>query len=264
MAELRDEEIDLGEAALALAALDRPAAELDSYRAHLRSLADDARQYADATAPTAEQRQKALNGTILDKHGYGGDSQTYDDLQNANLMRVIDRRRGLPVALGILYIATARAVGWEACGLNFPGHFLVRLDAAGERLIVDPFHDGRRRDAADLRDLLKLGAGLDAELEPQHYEAMPHREVLIRLQNNIKVRLVHRADFAGAERVVESMLLFAPDNPPLLRDLGVLRARQGRLVDAIDALEHYASVVEEADARQEAARLILRLRGQLN
>ncbi len=36
------------------------------------------------------------------EHRYHGDTLTCHDLQNANPMRVIDRRKGLPVALGIL------------------------------------------------------------------------------------------------------------------------------------------------------------------
>ena len=42
---------------------------------------------------------------------YRGDEETYDDLDNANLMRVIERRKGLPVALGILYLYAARSQG---------------------------------------------------------------------------------------------------------------------------------------------------------
>jgi len=56
----------------------------------------------------------ALTQVMAEEHGYGGDRQHYDDLQNANLIRVIDRRRGLPVALGILYLHAARAQGWRA------------------------------------------------------------------------------------------------------------------------------------------------------
>ena len=87
-------------------------------------------------------RARALNEIILLKYGYCGDELTYDDLQNANLMRVIDRRKGLPVVLGILFIDAARAQGWEAAGLAFPGHFLIRLAERAERLILDPFHGG--------------------------------------------------------------------------------------------------------------------------
>ena len=57
-------------------------------------------------------------------------------------MAVIDRRRGLPVALGILYLHAARAGGLEACGLNTPSHFLLRISLKGQHALIDPFNGG--------------------------------------------------------------------------------------------------------------------------
>src|SRR6266478_5889566 len=141
------------EAALALAAFERPRVDLGRYRDHLRLIARDVGQHPDAGGDLAA-RARALNEIILLKYGYSGDALTYDDLQNANLIRVVDRRKGLPVALGILYIHAARAQGWDAAGLAFPGHFLVRLADGADRVIVDPFHGGATCGAAQLRDLL--------------------------------------------------------------------------------------------------------------
>ena len=52
---------------------------------------------------------KSLCDVIYTQHGYHGDLVSYDDTQNANLMGVIDRRKGLPVALGILVVHAARS-----------------------------------------------------------------------------------------------------------------------------------------------------------
>src|SRR3954470_12173401 len=143
--------LPIGEAALALASFERPRVGLSRYRQHLAGLARDVGRHAGATGDLAA-RAHALNEIILLKHGYSGDELTYDDLQNANLMRVVDRRKGLPVALGILYLHAARAQGWDSVGLAFPGHFLIRLGAGPERLIIDPFHGGRICEAASLRE----------------------------------------------------------------------------------------------------------------
>jgi regulator of sirC expression with transglutaminase-like and TPR domain len=136
--------------------------------------------------PDIEARVGALIQVIADDLGYRGDELTYDDLQNANLMRVIDRRKGLPVALGILYIHAARAQGWQAHGLNFPAHFLIAVEIAGQRAILDPFRGQRIGGAGALRGLLKSMLGEDAELSPAHSATLPNRAVLLRLQNNIK------------------------------------------------------------------------------
>src|SRR5262249_18847230 len=131
--------LPIAEAALALASFERPRVGPARYREHLRVLARDVAQHAGAAGNLAA-RARALSEIILLKHGYSGDELTYDDLQNANLMRVVDRRKGLPVALGILYLHAARAQGWDSVGLGFPGHFLIRLSDGADRLTLNPFH----------------------------------------------------------------------------------------------------------------------------
>ena len=88
---------DIAEAALLLASLERPQVSLDRYRAHLADL-DTAVAARGRGTRSAAGQAAALVAVIRDAEGYCGDDLTYDDLQNANLMRVIDRRKGLPVA----------------------------------------------------------------------------------------------------------------------------------------------------------------------
>src|ERR1700730_17789981 len=177
--------LPIAEAAPALASFERPRAAPTRSREPLHLLARDARGHPGPAGDIAE-RARALNEIVLLKYGYSGDALTYDDLQNANLMRVVDRRKGLPVALGILYMHAGRAQGWETVGLAFPGHFLVRLSDGPERLILDPFHGGRICTAAELRELLKATAGTGSELQTEPYTTVSDRAVLLRLQNNLK------------------------------------------------------------------------------
>ena len=255
--------IALGEAALALAARDRPHVDTARYRHHLALLARDVGRAGAATRGVGECAA-ALNEVIFGAYGYAGDTLTYDDLQNANLMRVIDRRKGLPVALGILYIATSRAQGWNAFGLGFPGHFLVRLDHEGERLIIDPFNAGAIRSTAELREMLKASAGTAAELDPEHYAPVGDRQVLLRLQNNIKLRLVQNQQLDKALAVVEGMLLFAPDHAALWREAGLLHAHLDNYRAAIAALEEFLRRDRGEAARHSTAALLQRLKARLN
>src|SRR5262249_15128864 len=123
-------ELPIAEAALALASFERRRVDFARYRQHLQQIAREVAEHPGAAGGLAG-RASALNEIILLKNAYAGDELTYDDVQNANLMRVIDRRKGLPVVLGILFIDIARSQGWEAAGLAFPGHFLIRLAEHG-------------------------------------------------------------------------------------------------------------------------------------
>jgi regulator of sirC expression with transglutaminase-like and TPR domain len=263
LGEINSPLLPIADAALALASFDRPRVGLARYTRHLRTLAQDVGRRA-GSATTLEARANALNEIMILKHGYAGDELTYDDLQNANLMRVIDRRRGLPVALGILYLDIARAQGWDAVGLGFPGHFLIRLADDGGRLILDPFHGGRVLDASALRELLKAIAGQEVELAPEHYAPVPDREVLLRLQNNLKSRLLQAQRPDEAVRVIETMRLLAPDLAELSREAGVIHAQLGNMKAAVRSIEEFIAQAPDGSARHEAAVVLQQLKAKLN
>jgi regulator of sirC expression with transglutaminase-like and TPR domain len=244
---------DIAEAALALAALDRPQVALDRYRLHLADI-----------ARTVAGRAKMLATVLHRQEGYRGDADTYDDLQNANLMRVIDRRRGLPVALGILYLHAARAQGWRAHGLAFPGHFLIALDAGTGRTVLDPFSGKPVDGASALRALLKSVVGAGAELTPDCYTILDDRRVLLRLLNNIKTRVAAQGQFRKAVAVTERMLLIVPEETSLYRELGVFHAEAGNLKAAIAALDTFVATTSDEEGRHIAAALAQKIAARLN
>lgn len=258
-------DIPLAETALLLGSLDldRSEAAIADCRAILDALTDD----LAALAPKADdlaRRAEALTSVLALGHGFTGDRETYDDLANANLIAVLERKRGLPVALAILYIHAARAVGWEVEGLNFPGRFLIRLGAPDGRAVLDPFDDGMVREASSLRELLKQSAGSTAELAPEHFAAVDDRDILLRLQNNIKVRLLQADRIAEALVIIERMQLIAPSEPMLWLEAGGYHARLGNLRAAIQAAERCGGLASDEGMRQRAASLLQELKGRLN
>jgi regulator of sirC expression with transglutaminase-like and TPR domain len=255
--------LPVAEAALALASFERPRVKLARYLQHLKAIARDVGRHAGASGDL-RARAQALNEIILLKYGYSGDDLTYDDLQNANLMRVVDRRKGLPVALGILYLHGARAQGWDSVGLGFPGHFLIRLAEGPDRLILDPFHGGRVCGAAELRELLKAMAGEEVELSPEHYAPVSDSDVLLRLQNNLKSRLLQAGRYDRALRVVDTMLMLSPDNIELWQESGLLHARQGNIRAAMNAFQEFVARAPVGTARHQAAALLQQLKAKLN
>jgi len=254
-------EPDLFEAALRLGRCDHPDIDLAPYRAHLDQLAREARA---SRADTATERLEALVETLAGRHGYAGDAAHYDDLANANLIDVVDRRRGLPVALGILYIGTARAAGWRMEGLAFPHHFLARIEGGQERAILDPFAGQAIADAAGLRSILRRLGGETAELKPAHTRPASDRAILLRLINNQRTRLLSAGNNEAALAVVERMLWLAPADPGLVAEAAEIEVGLGRLGGAIRRLERLSGQVADATLQQRIAADIKRLRTRLN
>ena len=261
-----DGAIDLFESALVLAAADRPGARLKPYRRHMERIISEVRTYVGGTEPTVPLglRIEGLVQVIVKRYGYGGTDEVFDDLDAVNMMRVIDSRSGMPIAIGILFMQTARTLGWDITGLNFPGRFLVRLETDAERRILDPFAGGSVVEPRDMRDMFKAIAGNHVELRPEHYRDMGNRDILLRLQGNIKIRLLREERFDDALETLETMLLFAPDKAELWRETGFLHARLDQIKDAVRALEEYLRRCGADEARYNTSMLLQELRVRLN
>jgi regulator of sirC expression with transglutaminase-like and TPR domain len=259
-----DKALELAEAALLLGALDRPSVDLAPSREHLVQLSRAVRESIGERARRLESRVQCINDVLYRRFGYSGDTTSYDDPDNASLLRVIDRRMGLPVSLGIIYIHVARAQGWAIAGLAFPGHFLVRLDLEAGRMIIDPFHNGQPLEAGHLRDLLKQFQGAGAELEPRHYAAVSDREILLRLQNNLKTRALQSSDPERAAAILQRMTLIAPAAAGAWRELGLVEAHNGNIRRAVNALETFLTLSPGGREAEKTVALLKRLKGSLN
>ena len=231
--------IDLLDAALTLSTLQRgEAIDVAPLLQHVGAIVAD---LADLVHRRGAQPER-LAEVIASAYGYRGDNETYDDLQNADFARVLERRKGLPVALSILYLHVARAQGWDAEGLAFPGHFLIRVEMDGGRHVLDPFNDGLVCDAREMRSLLQRVLGPQADLSPEHFDPVPDRDVLLRLENNVRLRLAKREDWAGAAQSLDRMLAIAPDRAELLFEAGQINARLDKRRAAIAAFERFLGV----------------------
>jgi regulator of sirC expression with transglutaminase-like and TPR domain len=264
---LPDAELDIAAVALQLARVDQPVADWQAADRHLSDIARAAVESAaadpEADAGDLLRRRAALAELLHEKLGYAGDAETYEDLSNANMLKVIERRKGLPVSLGILWLHAAEAAGWEAHGVDFPGHFLVALSGRGQ-VVVDVFAGGAALEARDLRALLKKFAGEGAELGRDTLAPMSKRAVLLRLQNNIKLRRLRDGDLPGAVACTEDMLRIAPEASPLWREAGLMHQRLGHITAAIISLERFLALSPEGPQAFRVRGLLEELRQRLN
>jgi len=265
---LGDNEFGLSETALVLAGAERPGINATVYERHLEKLTDDVAAYAGKDADNKvdglQMRVEALQQIIAKRYGYGGSDDAYEDFECANLMRVIDRRDGLPTLLGIVYLHVARALGWAMNGLDFPPRFLIRLEYAGERRILDPFDDGRVLEPFDLRGLYKAVSGPQVEITPEHTQPMTNRAIILRSRRNAKVLHLRSDDLEQALDVVDTLLLMAPKEPALWREAGILNARLDRVKEAVAALEEFLNHAGVDASRYRTSILLQELRGRLN
>lgn len=258
---LDDEDIRLDVAALDLSALDHDGVELgpyvellDGFEAELKDLAGDAASPSD--------QAELLAQILADRHGFCGDAASYDAPLNADMIRVLDRRKGLPVSLSILYVALARRVDWPAAALNTPGHVLVRIGDGDGAVVIDPFNEGSIVSTDTLLNLLRNALGPDATFDRGHLAPMSNRMVLVRLLLNQATRAEQAGDNDRARIIYERMVGVAPSNAQGWWDLARLQLGAGLVEDARTSLSSMLEVTRDADMRAHVAAALEALAGR--
>lgn len=205
-----EDDLMLDEAALSIASLDHPGVDLWSYHQVLAELTCRLAAVS-AEATNAAERAAALSQVFAEEYGLTGDTDTYDAPENADLIEVMDRRRGLPVSLSIVYVAAARRLGWPAYILDMPGHVLVLIGEPEEAVIIDPFHGGVY---VAPNDFMALLGGRSGPSVRQQVAAMPNRAVLARLLLNQATRAEQVGKGRRALDLYRRITAFAPDCGP--------------------------------------------------
>ena len=240
-----DGDIDLARAALHVAMEEQPTLDVEQYVARLDSLAESiAPELAAFPAPVdAIARMREL----FARERFRGNEMDYFDPANSFLDQVLERRVGIPLTLSIVYLEVGWRCGLPLAGVGFPGHFIVKYVERGGEQFIDPFEGARSITVAELGGRISAMFGPDATLRPEHLAAATKREMLVRLNANLKTVYTERGDFTRALAATERILLLMPDATEEIRDRGLLYLGLQAYRLAADDLERYLAERPTAD-----------------
>jgi regulator of sirC expression with transglutaminase-like and TPR domain len=255
---------DLAAPAFLVARIEYPRLDPSPYLDRLDRMGDDAFHFVardpGQDAPLGA-RIDAVNRYLFGELGFSGNRDQYDDPRNSCLNEVMDRKKGIPITMALIYIEVARRAGVRAEGVNFPGHFLVRAladlhtDDRGDGLIVDPFHGGAILNELECRELLKGHMGDDAAFEPSLLARATRRQVLVRMLLNLKRLYVKMHSFPQARATTDVLLALQPSSLADLRDRGLLSYHMNDFSHALRDLEEYLKLArlseQDEDERKE-------------
>ena len=203
-----DDEIDLAEAALLIAAAERPDLDVERYLGTLDRLGRVARLRRGEDRLPDGGVSRVLR-FLYEELGYKGNASQYHDPRNSFLDEVIDRRTGIPITLAIVLVEVGRRAGIELAGVSFPGHFLVRAPGTHGPTWIDPFV-GRVLGRTNLRELYKRATGKDEDPESRLLEPCTKRAILARLLGNLRGLYASQSDPARLRGVLERLVLVGP------------------------------------------------------
>jgi len=254
-----DADFPLLEAAIACAIHDHPFRDPEPVRVLANAAARRLGERVGSEGP-----DDALAETMAADLRLNGDLLFHDDPANTDVIDVAERRRGLSATLAIFYLDAARRAGLKAQGVDFPNHFLIRVDTSAGPVALDPFSQGRVVMPSELSSRA-LRAGLMPHVADRLDLLMApvsDRQALIRLQNLLFHRAIRSEDYVGAERSAVRRALLDPDDHRPWLDVASAREKQGALNGALEALQRARVVGGQANVVQAA--VVDRLRMRLN
>jgi regulator of sirC expression with transglutaminase-like and TPR domain len=240
----------LGAAALAIARVEYPSLDPARYLGELHEMSEEAAARIKG-AGAADAAIHAFNEYLYDEKGFCGNRQSYDDPRNSFLNEVLERRTGIPISLAVVYMEVARRAGLRVAGVNFPGHFLLRvpvdLDGTSsvdeQFLIIDPFHGGARLSEIDCRELLRQHVGEEAAFDGSLLAPASRHDIVVRMLVNLKRLYVRMRSFPHARFISDLLLAVDPSAIAELRDRGLLAYHLEDFAAALRDLEAYLRLV---------------------
>lgn len=256
VASLPDDEIQLDEAALLIAAEAEPDVSIDHYLDLLDQLAirfkEDVRFKTTMGIPVS-----ALTSFIHEDMGFSGNITDYYDPANSYLNRVIDFKHGIPISLALIHIAIGARLDIPVAGISFPGHFLVQYGGA-DGAIVDPF-SGRELSRADCQNLLRQIAGPRATLNDEYFQPASSRDVLIRMLDNLKQLFWRQKLWEESKSCIDRQLLLLPERDDFNVQLGAVYEMQGNTTLAQHTYVQVLQAAKDEQLKQLASKRLLAL-----
>lgn len=205
----------------------------------------------------------ALNYVLFQELGFRGNREHYFDARNSFLNEVIDRKLGIPISLSLLYMEVARRLGLHLDGVGFPGHFLVKVSAREEEIIIDPFTAGEIKSRESLDEILYGLYGGRIVFRAEFVEGVTKKQLLTRMLMNLKAIYWNEGNLAKSLSVVERLLILDPASADHMRDRGVIYLKLECFNQARADFETYLSLKPDADDAGEVREKIVRLAGRL-
>ena len=161
----------------------------------------------------AGDRAQALRRVLAAEEGFGGAVEEIDDPRHLLLSAVVETRRGLPIALAVVYLAVAQRLGWPLGGLDFPGRFLLRDTAAEDVLVIDPCDPSAPLSRDDCRQLLRPAFGrlpepaFDRFCDMRLDAVVTPRIIVARLLKQLEGCYLRREMYDEVRLVIQKLLL---------------------------------------------------------
>ncbi|MCH1472467.1 MAG: transglutaminase-like domain-containing protein [Bacteroidia bacterium] len=169
---------------------------------------------------TSFEKVKILNRIIFDVHKFTGDTETYHHSKNSFLSSVLERKKGNPISLAIIYSIVAQRLNIPIYGVNLPQHFILGYvkdlewppllrfnDESLSResqyndilFYINPFNNGLIFNQENIHKFLKQ---LKLEVKEDYFKICENRDIIIRILRNLEVSFSKENNHSKKDQVM--------------------------------------------------------------
>ena len=263
-----DEHFPLLEAAASIAQDEYPNLDVQQVLGDVDQLVARLKRRIPADAPPIA-RLRALNQFFYRDLSFAANVNNYYDPDNSYLNAVLKTRKGIPISLAVIWLEVAQALGLNARGVSFPGHFMLKVTLPKGQVVIDPL-DGQSLSREDLSERLepyKRRSGLVDDFDVPlglYLQGAKPRDILARMLRNLKEIHSTQEDWPRLVAVLDRLIVLVPDHWSDWRDRGLAYAELGQIQRAVPDLEVYLSKSDEGMDLDAIAERVAELRRAMN
>ena len=254
-----DHKINLAKAALIYAKYEYTKLEIQDYLNDLDNIADKIKHDLPKNLYPLKVI-KIINQYLFDELGFIGNKDDYYDPGNSYLNQVIDKKKGIPITLSVLYLEIAKRLNFPMVGIGMPGHFLIRPEFENVGIFVDVFNQGEILFEEDCELKLQEVYQQSVKLEPHFLTPVSNQQILGRMLSNLKYIYLNRQEYPKMLRIIELLLQLFPNHPIEIRDRGLLYYQLRQWEKAITDLQFYLSILPTAQDADAIRQLLQKMR----
>jgi regulator of sirC expression with transglutaminase-like and TPR domain len=162
-----------------------------------------------------------LINIIYNQQGFTGDWKAFFKVENALISKVIARRKGIPISMGVVLLDLLDVCGFKAQGICFPSGFMIRLPLENEVVYIDPF-TGEMPTWEGLELKVRGQLGNHARLTLDMLKPDTNKTIIKRLITVIKAAYLQDDQLTLALLCSDILLRIDPEDAYEVRDRGFI------------------------------------------
>ena len=175
----KNSEQDLIDGSIILAKYQYPDIEENEIKEIIKKITQDAWLELNDNL-TALEKVNVVNHIIFNIHGFYGNTKNINSPKNSYINNVIERKKGNPITLGIIYLAVCNNLNIPMYGVDIPAHFILSYAENPQDILfyLNVFNRGTVFGKDDIDKFLEQ---LKLEPKEEHYTPCTNLTIIKRL-----------------------------------------------------------------------------------